>query len=556
MAKRRFLVMARVGDKSLHAEWLQGEERMFDIYLSYYGASPGRFAADADYWREERGPKWPILHQHLVADATLVSGYDAVWFPDDDLSVDAAGINRMFALFTEHRLALAQPALTPDSYYSHAFLLRDDAYELRYANFIEVMAPLFSPEALRVLGPTFGESPSGWGLDHIWPALLRAVDPLAKVAIIDAASVRHTRPVGGELYRNNPHLSGWADLEKIQALYPQCDLRISPKDKFVVEGVVPSPTPSYLIEVCVCTHNPRPDILSAMILSVAHQDVLPGSLRFTLVNNASDHPISEEVLMPLRLAGIPARILVESEMGILHARLRAIRASSSEWILWIDDDNVLFPDFFRQGLAFISNHPEVGCFGGKLLLPAELNPSGWVRPFLPSLAIRDCGDLTIIAPLGAAGVAEPPGAGAWVKRKVLDEYLELSRAGSGFFSLGRKGKSGLSNCEDTCMMRCAERVGLACAYAPELRLWHLLSPNRFRFKYLMRFMRANGRSHIVLEHVMAKPTRRPGRRSFNGVLKAILRLPKTTLRHSFAYALGRVFFEYGIYEESSLRSRT
>jgi glycosyltransferase involved in cell wall biosynthesis len=550
MAKRRFLVMARVGDKSLHAEWLQGAERTFDLYLSYYGATPGRYAVDADQWRERKGPKWPIIQEHLVDDAALVSSYEAVWFPDDDLSVDAAGINRLFTLFSDHRLSLAQPALTADSYYSHEFLLRDEACLLRHANFVEVMAPLLSASTLRLLGPTFGQSPSGWGLDHVWPGLLRESDPEAKVAIIDAAPVRHTRPVGGELYQNNPNLSGWADLKTVQALYPRFDVSTPPMEKFFVSDAVPATPSANQLELCVCTHNPRTEILAKVLSSIAAQDAGKSSFRFVLVDNASTPRLSEEVLAPLRAAGIEARLLREDTPGLQRARLCAIRRTTSDWLLWVDDDNELFPDFVRRGLEFIAAHPEVGCFGGRLLLPEELKPADWVTPFLPYLGIRDYGDEAIIARLRAWGPAEPAGAGAWVRRSVIAEYLRLAASDESFFRLGRTGTADLASCDDSCMMQCADRVGLACAYVPTLRLWHHLSQHRFRYGYLMRLMRAYGRSHVLLASVMAPgeggPQAAPGR---GQLYRAAINGFRTARRQGLAFAMGRVRYEQGAYEE-------
>jgi hypothetical protein len=544
MAKRRFLVMARVGDKSLHQEWLLGAERSFDLYLSYYGATKGRYAGDADYWRERKGPKWPILHEHIIEDSAIVAGYEAVWFPDDDLSVDAAGINRMFALFTENGLALAQPALTKDSYFSHECLLQDDACVLRYVNFVEVMAPVLSASSLDLLGRTFGQSPSGWGLDHVWPTLLRASDAEAKVAIIDAAPVRHTRPVGGELYQNNPHLSGWADLERVQALYPQCDLRTHPKDKFFVSAVEPSAKGVGMVEVCLCTHNPRAEILAKTIRSLAAQDVRPGTFRLTLIDNSSSPPVAEQVLDPMREAGIEARILREPAIGLQRARLCAIRRTSADWILWVDDDNELAHDFISQGISFIRSHPEVGCFGGRLLLPESLSPAPWVRPFLPYLGIRDFGDAPIVERLRAWGPAEPPGAGAWVRRTVVNAYLAVAAKEEGFFRLGRVGASDLASCDDSCMMRCADRVGLSCAYAPALRLWHHLSPHRFRLGYLMRLMRAFGRSLVLLETTMNPAGETPSAQP-QSILPALIGALRTYSREGWIFACGRVAFELG-----------
>ena len=225
MQKRRFLVMARVGDKSLHAKWLQGAERKFDLYLSYYGSQPGRYREQADHWRERGETKWPALHAHLEEDRELLSGYEAIWMPDDDLLVDAAGINRMFEVFATFELSLAQPALSMDSHFSHSALLHAPGYVLRYANFVEVMAPVFSRPALNLLKPSFAQSKIGWGLDHLWIQLLERAGMGDRIAIIDAVQVVHTRPIGGgDIYGASQGVTAREDAAALQRLYPELNL--------------------------------------------------------------------------------------------------------------------------------------------------------------------------------------------------------------------------------------------------------------------------------------------------------------------------------------------
>ena len=62
-------------------------------------------------------------------------------------------------------------------------------------------------------------------------------------------------------------------------------------------------------------------------------------------------------------SGITARIVCEPELGLYAARHRAIRETDGDWIIFVDDDNELRPDYVSEGVRFISEHPEVGCFG-------------------------------------------------------------------------------------------------------------------------------------------------------------------------------------------------
>ncbi|HEX2540188.1 MAG TPA: DUF707 domain-containing protein [Caldimonas sp.] len=230
-SRRRNLVVVRAGDASLHRQWLDAPDRDFDLFISYYGSSPGRHRADADLYEERHGPKWPgiaaLLEQHLP----VLGAYDAFWFPDDDLAASSAVIDRMFAFFRAYQLCLAQPALTRDSYYTWDTLLQDSRAHIRYTGFVEVMAPLFSRAALDVCRPTFVESRSGWGLDWVWPGLCRQAG-LGRMAIVDATPVRHTRPVGGELYRNHPELDPRRDAAQLLRKYHIAEVRAVAKYSF------------------------------------------------------------------------------------------------------------------------------------------------------------------------------------------------------------------------------------------------------------------------------------------------------------------------------------
>jgi hypothetical protein len=193
---RRNLVIVRAGDASLHEQWLAGPHaRTWDLVVSYFGDDPDRYRGDEVTRLDMKGAKWPGLHRAITVDlAEVIDRYDFVWLPDDDLAADTASIDALFEYCARHRLSLAQPALTEDSYFTHEITLVDRRFELRYTNFVEIMAPCFSRHFLTRCVPTFVGTHSGWGLDNHWP---RMTSDRSSVAVIDAVTVRHTRPVGG-----------------------------------------------------------------------------------------------------------------------------------------------------------------------------------------------------------------------------------------------------------------------------------------------------------------------------------------------------------------------
>lgn len=260
-----------------------------------------------------------------------------------------------------------------------------------------------------------------------------------------------------------------------------------------------------MIELCLCTYNPRLEVLRLVLHSIARQEVPTESIRFLLVDNASSPPLSATLMAPLETRGISCRLVREGEAGIFHARNRAMRESTQPLLLWVDDDTELPSTYVAQCLAIAARHPEIGCFGGKLLAGPDCRHPDWLSSMVGWLALIDRGDTPITNTANHWGPWEPPTAGAVVRRPVIDHYLEFVRCLPRTATIGQVGDKSLLRGEDSLLMRMAHRVGLACSYQPELRLVHHLDNRRFRLPYLFRLFFGYGRSYVLLERLLGDP---------------------------------------------------
>ncbi len=197
VARRRNLVIVRAGDSSLHPMWLQGSaDRSWDLLVSYFGADAERYRR-ADVIRlDSKGPKWPALRALIESHWDHIALYDYIWLPDDDIACRGRDIDAIFRLSRDYQLQLSQPALTLDSYFAWIVTLRNPLLRLRFTNFVEIMVPCFRRDFLARCLPFMSETLTGWGLDHLWPTMLKP----RQMAIIDAAPVTHTRPISGGNY--------------------------------------------------------------------------------------------------------------------------------------------------------------------------------------------------------------------------------------------------------------------------------------------------------------------------------------------------------------------
>ena len=304
-----------------------------------------------------------------------------------------------------------------------------------------------------------------------------------------------------------------------------------------------------VIDVCLCTHNPRPKTLKKVLASIRNQTAATDTFRFLLVDNASSPHLRESLLSQFTQRGIAARMVREPMMGIARARLRAIMETRGEMLLFVDDDNELTPQYIAEGMEFGSMHQDVGCFGGKLLLPADLRPAAWVEPFLPYLAIKDIGEEPVFGKSAAWGSWEPPTAGAFIRRSVLAVYMQRADSDENVFKLGRVGGGNLSSCEDALIMSGAISLGLSNAYNPKLILYHHLDANRFNFIYLIRLMHAYGTSAIVLESLINGPRSKPNFYSSGKQFLRWLRTSVSAARESIPFGIGMLAYYHGVQSE-------
>jgi hypothetical protein len=175
------------------------------MIVSYYGDDPARFRRPDVPRIDGKGGKFEGLYGLFAARPDLLTTYDYVWLPDDDLATDCETINRLFSIMAEYRLGVGQPGLAPASYFSYAELVRNPEFLLRYTNFVEAMMPCFEAKFLARVIHLFATLRFGWCLDQFWARMF--AEPRYRGAIIDACEVLHTRPIGtGGLYKlGDPH---------------------------------------------------------------------------------------------------------------------------------------------------------------------------------------------------------------------------------------------------------------------------------------------------------------------------------------------------------------
>jgi hypothetical protein len=190
--ERNVLVFVQCG-KGFDAPYLE-EPRRYDVLLNYYHESDVHPKADIAV--VQAGTKTTSIRRLMELRPDLLLRYQAVLFLDDDVEIDAQGIEAFFRAMTAEKLDLAQPALSADSATAYAFLKRPSvgAGVMRVSS-VEIMAPALTRRALEGAKWAFAESVSGWGSDLLLGPAVRSAFGPNSVGIIGSVSVRHAAPV-------------------------------------------------------------------------------------------------------------------------------------------------------------------------------------------------------------------------------------------------------------------------------------------------------------------------------------------------------------------------
>jgi glycosyltransferase involved in cell wall biosynthesis len=271
--------------------------------------------------------------------------------------------------------------------------------------------------------------------------------------------------------------------------------------------------------VLVCTHN-NAGVLHHALESIAEQ-VLPPGVRWELLVVANR--CTDETADVVRRWGARGRIprlryLSERRLGISFARRRGLRENRGRLIGLVDDDCLLDPDWAAEALRFAEANPRAGAFGGRNELVWEAPPPPLADLYGESLARQDLGPVPCLMPVSEWRM--PVGAGLVVRREAIVDSGWLEHG-----VLRARGPRSLGAGEDTEISLRIRRAGWEVWYSPELRLRHVIPPQRMTLAYLRRLHRGFGRADVFLRALDRAPRPHPrleGLAWAIGVLREVL----------------------------------
>jgi glycosyltransferase involved in cell wall biosynthesis len=273
------------------------------------------------------------------------------------------------------------------------------------------------------------------------------------------------------------------------------------------------------LTLLVCTHD-KERLLDRALAAVAEQELPPGrSWEVVVVDNRSTDGTREIADSWAADGRIPRlRCVSEPRLGVSFARKRGLREARGRLVGFVDDDCLLDSDWAARALAFAEEHPGVGAFGGRNELLWESPPTRLAELYGESLARQDLGPCPCPMPVTAWRM--PVGAGLVLRREAVIASGWVERG-----VLRARHPRNLGAGEDAELALRIRRAGWEVWYSPELRLRHVIPPERMTLRYLRRLHRGFGRADVFLRALHRAPQPHPrldGLRWAGRVLREVL----------------------------------
>jgi glycosyltransferase involved in cell wall biosynthesis len=239
------------------------------------------------------------------------------------------------------------------------------------------------------------------------------------------------------------------------------------------------------ISIAVCTHNPDRRLLERLLASIKKLDFVDTAERITIIDNNSDpHLLNTEEVQNFLSEQSNAECIREEKPGLTAARCRAIKETSSDVLVFFDDDNEPASNYLTILLDAFNSYPGIGAWGPGIIKVEFLDKTPAEIRKRPDIFQEQSKRFGYVCSPGSWNEYCPFGTGFAVRRSVLSAYASAVESGR-LQTTDRIGKS-LASAGDVEILWECFKLGMAAGVLPTLRCGHLINSNKASLSYVTR----------------------------------------------------------------------
>jgi glycosyltransferase involved in cell wall biosynthesis len=246
------------------------------------------------------------------------------------------------------------------------------------------------------------------------------------------------------------------------------------------------------ISAVLCCHNSA-EVIEPTIRALSRQEV-PADLGYEviLVDNNCDDRTVDLAKAAWEGAVVPLRVVTERIPGLIHARRKGVSVAAFDTVLFVDDDNILEPNWASRLPELFRRMPNVGVIGGRNVAETDGEEPVWFNRFQAMFA---CGPR---AERAALNPKKNFGAGLGFRTELVRSVLSSSPP---MVLTGREGSRPSLGEDSEMVLRC-QLSGWDFYYEPSLVLRHRIQARRLHWPYLRSLAAEGGRAWIILQIYM------------------------------------------------------
>jgi glycosyltransferase involved in cell wall biosynthesis len=240
------------------------------------------------------------------------------------------------------------------------------------------------------------------------------------------------------------------------------------------------------VSVVITTHNPDLRLFGQTLKALGGQTLDANDWELIIVDNASTISIAID---EHALNCCNWRAIREERLGSNYGRLAGALESKSDLLVFVDDDNVLAPDFLETAIKVFAKEEKLGAAGGIIELEwCDAQPEPWAEEFLWAFSQHNFGPSALIATNASHPDTYPEFSpcttGMVARRAALASWFAEGERNP---FIGRSG-SDLTCNEDCDMVLGSLRASWLIGYFPELKVKHLIPGRRLHVDYIARLV--------------------------------------------------------------------
>lgn len=257
----------------------------------------------------------------------------------------------------------------------------------------------------------------------------------------------------------------------------------------------------HLCSIVICSHN-RSELLLQTVCNILENADIPKNFELHIVLNACVDDSKIQLMKLGQHSVIKIFIHEESRAGKSYALNYAINNIQTDYIFFLDDDQILESNYLNKLGSILNSNPECPIITGFLMPAWDGTEPKWVHNSLEfRIPIRPFPEYNLgqYSKVLSNEDKIPSGGNIIIKRSVIEKIGMFNE------SIGPTGHN-LVGGEDHDFLKRAISKGICIKYYPQLRQWHQILYDRMSYKYM--FIKSYKRSFSVVNmkhHITLKP---------------------------------------------------